>query len=189
MRKRSDNADGPARWRVVCALRPEDFLPRASDAGGKTFLPISSIFISFNNCWRRWSLVFPLRLGPHDFTQQEAAGDMSVVQTVPTYTLTTYDVKSSIEEPIPIPPLPNDQKVDHVARPPIDYSSVGAFFHSSWRRFLSLWTRTFILSLLFGQIASLCITCTNVTTEELNLRNWQLPTTQSLFLYTFFFCA
>jgi solute carrier family 35 protein F1/2 len=109
---------------------------------------------------------------------------MSVVQTVQTYTVTTetYDIKSSTE--VPIPPLPNDEQIDHaVVRPPIDYSSVGAFFRSSWRRFLSLWTRRFMLSLLFGQIVSLCITCTNVTTEELNLRNWQLPTTQTFFLY------
>lgn len=32
-------------------------------------------------------------------------------------------------------------------RPPIDYSSVGAFFASSWARFASLWTRRFILAL------------------------------------------
>ncbi|KAH9983912.1 DUF914-domain-containing protein, partial [Russula compacta] len=78
------------------------------------------------------------------------------------------------------PPLPNDQ---FVARPPIDYSSVDAFFHSSWRRFLSIWTRRFALSLLAGQVVSLCITCTNVTTEELTTGNWQLPTTQTFFLY------
>ncbi|KAI0256001.1 DUF914-domain-containing protein [Lactifluus subvellereus] len=65
----------------------------------------------------------------------------------------------------------------------IDYSSVGAFFCSSWRRFKSLWTRRFILSLLAGQVVSLCITCTNVTTEELTTGNWQLPTTQTFFLY------
>jgi len=70
-----------------------------------------------------------------------------------------------------------------LVRPPIDYSSVGAFFHSSWRRFKSLWTRRFVLSLLAGQVVSLCITCTNVTTEELTTGNWQLPTTQTFFLY------
>jgi len=75
-----------------------------------------------------------------------------------------------------------------LVRPPIDYSSVDAFFHSSWRRFKSLWTRRFALSLLAGQVVSLCITCTNVTTEELTTGNWQLPTTQTFFLYLFLFC-
>jgi len=37
--------------------------------------------------------------------------------------------------------------------------------------------------LLAGQLVSLCITCTNVTTTELVNRNWALPTTQTLFLY------
>ncbi|KAJ7281798.1 DUF914-domain-containing protein [Mycena rebaudengoi] len=68
-------------------------------------------------------------------------------------------------------------------RPPIDYTSVSAFFGSSSRRFKSIWTRRFILSLLAGQLVSLCITCTNVTTTELVKRNWTLSTTQSLFLY------
>jgi solute carrier family 35 protein F1/2 len=87
------------------------------------------------------------------------------------------DGKSSIDI---VPPLPNDQ---FIARPPIDFSSFNAFFCSTWRRFLSLWTRRFVLSLLAGQVVSLCITCTNVTTEELTNGNWQLPTTQTFFLY------
>ena len=90
------------------------------------------------------------------------------------------DDKASSEEHAPQHQLPNDQLV---ARPPIDYSSVGAFFHSTWRRFLSIWTRRFVLSLLAGQIVSLCITCTSVTTQELTTGNWQLPTTQTFFLY------
>jgi len=47
----------------------------------------------------------------------------------------------------------------------------------------SIWTRRFIFSLLAGQVISICITCTNVTTTELVNRNWALPTTQSFFLY------
>jgi len=70
-----------------------------------------------------------------------------------------------------------------IARPEIDYSSVGALFRSTWRRFVSLWTRRFILCLVAGQVVSLCITCTNVTTEELTTGGWQLPTTQTFFLY------
>lgn len=46
-----------------------------------------------------------------------------------------------------------------------------------------MWTKRFILSLLAGQLVSLCITCTNVTTTELGIRGWALPTTQSTFLY------
>jgi solute carrier family 35, member F1/2 len=92
------------------------------------------------------------------------------------------DEKSSINFVPPV--LPSDRAV---ARPPIDYSSFGGFWHSIWRRFLSLWTRQFVLSLLSGQVVSLCITCTNVTTEELTTGNWQLPTTQTFFLYPFFF--
>jgi hypothetical protein len=79
---------------------------------------------------------------------------------------------------------PDAQHVQSPVRPPIDYSSAGAFTRSIWRRFVSLWTKRFILSLLAGQLVSLCITCTNVTTTELVNRNWSLPTTQ-----TFFLCA
>src|SRR3984957_9454840 len=67
-------------------------------------------------------------------------------------------------------------------RPPIDYSSFSAFRSSLRNRFISLWNRRFILCLLSGQILSLCITCTNVTTTELINRNWALPTTQTFFL-------
>jgi solute carrier family 35 protein F1/2 len=67
-------------------------------------------------------------------------------------------------------------------RPPLDYSSAGAFVSSVGRRFKSIWTRRFALSLLAGQVVSLCITCTNVTTTELVSGNWSLPTTQTFFL-------
>jgi solute carrier family 35 protein F1/2 len=90
------------------------------------------------------------------------------------------DEKTSIDS---VPPLPNDQ---FIARPPIDFSSFSAFSHSTWRRFQSLWTRRFVLSLLAGQLVSLCITCTNVTTQELTSGNWSLPTTQTFFLYSVF---
>jgi solute carrier family 35 protein F1/2 len=68
--------------------------------------------------------------------------------------------------------------------PPIKYSSPTAFGISFAARMRFVWTKRFALSLLAGQIISLCITCTNVTTTELqNNRNWALPTTQSVFLY------
>jgi len=101
---------------------------------------------------------------------------MTTVMSPPLYS--PDDKKSVTEESVS--PLASDQVV---ARPEIDYSSVEAFFSSSWRRFVSLWTRRFVLSLLAGQIVSLCITCTNVTTEELTTGNWVLPTTQTFFLY------
>lgn len=66
--------------------------------------------------------------------------------------------------------------------PPIQYTSVGAFTSSFNHRMKSVWTKRFVLSLLAGQVVSLCITCTNVTTTELVSRNWVLPTTQTFFL-------
>ena len=69
------------------------------------------------------------------------------------------------------------------ARPPIVYSSPKAFAISFAARWKSIWTRRFILSLLAGQLASLCITCTNVTTTELVNRGFKLSTTQNIFLY------
>jgi len=79
--------------------------------------------------------------------------------------------------------LPPTTSVVTSSRPPIDYSSAGALTRSVWRRFVSIWTKRFVLSLIAGQIVSLCITCTNVTTTELVMRNWSLPTTQTFFLY------
>jgi len=75
----------------------------------------------------------------------------------------------------------------HLARPPIVYSSFGDFAKSIGARWRSLWTRRFILSLVAGQVVSLCITCTNVTTTELVSRNWTLSTTQGIFLYFMLF--
>lgn len=70
-----------------------------------------------------------------------------------------------------------------IIRPPIVYDSPGNFFRSVGIRFKSLWTRRFILSLLAGQVLSLCITSTSVMTTELTMRGFNLPTTQNLFLY------
>jgi hypothetical protein len=67
------------------------------------------------------------------------------------------------------------------SRPPIVYTSLGAFARSFAVRWRSVWTRRFILSLLAGQVVSLCITCTNVTTTELVNRGWTLSTTQGFF--------
>jgi len=87
--------------------------------------------------------------------------------------------------PEPLSPVQQPSTV----RPPIEYSSVWAFSSSVKNRFVSIWTRRFVLSLLAGQIVSLCITCTSVTTTELFNRNWALPTTQTFFLYFSLFCV
>jgi len=86
-------------------------------------------------------------------------------------------------ELIEVPELPPSTPFAVTPRPPIDYSSIGAFRTSFGARMKSIWTRRFVLALIFGQIVSLCITCTNVTTTELVSRNWALPTTQTFFLY------
>ena len=80
------------------------------------------------------------------------------------------------------PTVLESQDIVIEARPPLDYTSFFGFCNSLWRRFCSIWTKRFILSLLAGQLVSLCITCTNVTTTELVDRNWSLPTTQTWFL-------
>ena len=71
-------------------------------------------------------------------------------------------------------------------RPPIVYSSPGAFAKSFGTRWRSVWTRQFTLALVAGQVVSLCITCTNVTTTELVNRGWTLSTTQGTFLWVNF---
>lgn len=91
--------------------------------------------------------------------------------------LDSRSVKSDIESVRP------ETQNATLKRLPIDYSSPGAFFHSIGLRFSMMWTKRFFLSLLAGQVVSLCITCTNVTTTELGMRGWALPTTQSMFLY------
>lgn len=68
------------------------------------------------------------------------------------------------------------------ARPPIDYSSFSAFTESFSARWKSIWTRRFVFAMLAGQLVSICITCTNVTTTELVNRKWTLATTQGFFL-------
>ncbi|KAG9082891.1 hypothetical protein FRC06_004790 [Ceratobasidium sp. 370] len=71
----------------------------------------------------------------------------------------------------------------HEVRPPLDYSSFGAFSASLAARFRSILTRRFVLSLLYGQLLSVCVTSTAVIITELVKRDWILPTTQNLFLY------
>lgn len=87
---------------------------------------------------------------------------------------------ASVVQSSPGPELEDESR--DLVRPPIDYSSVGAFTGSVWARWKSLWTKRFIFSFVAGQVVSLCITVTNVTTTELVNRNWSLPTTQTWFL-------
>jgi solute carrier family 35 protein F1/2 len=87
------------------------------------------------------------------------------------------DAASSVQSP-----RVEEGQSEEVVRPPIDYSSFGALIGSVWARWKSLWTKRFIFSFVAGQVVSLCITVTNVTTTELVSRNWSLPTTQTWFL-------
>jgi len=105
---------------------------------------------------------------------------MSNVQHLPP---ALADDKWSTTEESAAPGIPGDKIVAH---PEIDCSSIGTICRSSWKRFTSIWTKRFVLSLIAGQIVSLCITCTSVATEELISRNWALPTTQTLFLCPLF---
>ncbi|CEL61928.1 putative solute carrier family 35 member C320,08 OS=Schizosaccharomyces pombe (strain 972 / ATCC 24843) GN=SPCC320.08 PE=1 SV=1 [Rhizoctonia solani AG-1 IB] len=75
-------------------------------------------------------------------------------------------------------------EVEHKkVRPLLDYSSFGNFWASVGARTRSIFTRRFVLALLGGQLVSICITCTSVSTTELVNRGWSLPTTQTFFLY------
>ena len=104
----------------------------------------------------------------------------------------SMDSKQVYDTPSPIEFLPSyhgeagqiSQSRDLV-RPPIEYSSFNGWLSSVWARWKSLWTRRFIFSLIAGQVVSLCITVTNVTTTELVDRNWSLSTTQTWFLWVF----
>ncbi|KAF8633381.1 hypothetical protein AX17_004552 [Amanita inopinata Kibby_2008] len=83
-----------------------------------------------------------------------------------------------------VPAIPDMSLVHRsLRRPPIDYSTPSAFWRSVGARWKSVWTKRFTLSLLAGQVVSLCITCTNVTTTELVNRGLALPTMQTNFLY------
>jgi len=94
------------------------------------------------------------------------------------------DVAEQVTIPV-LNAIPEAQarKEREAARPRIDYSSFSGFVHTVSHRTKSIFTKRFILALLAGQLLSICITCTNVTTTELVNRNWANPTTQSFFLY------
>jgi hypothetical protein len=79
-------------------------------------------------------------------------------------------------------PVPAIRLTMEGARPMVRFDSLSGFLKSLWARFASIWTKRFVLSLLAGQLVSLCVTCTDVTTTELVSRGWALPTTQTLFL-------
>ncbi|KAM0786488.1 hypothetical protein ACM66B_001946 [Microbotryomycetes sp. NB124-2] len=76
---------------------------------------------------------------------------------------------------------------DRRARRPVDplVCSRGwrPFYVSVQMRLGSIFTRRFITCLLLGQLLSLAITSTSVTTTELIKRQWSLPTFQTFFLY------
>jgi len=81
-----------------------------------------------------------------------------------------------------VDPTAETVNTEEIARPKVRFDSPSVFFKTLWARFVSIWSKRFVLSLLAGQLVSLCITCTTVTTTELIKREWALPTTQTLFL-------
>ena len=85
----------------------------------------------------------------------------------------------SVKEPCHVKDEPTDGFTR--VRPPISFASPSAFAHSVYARFLSLWTPSFLRSILYGQVLSLALTAVSVLTTELVERNWVLPITQVIF--------
>ena len=125
------------------------------------------------------------RVSFHPLLEMDSLGDLGeVVLDAANAAADFQDVKVSEngDDPQLVSPLPS-------SRPPIVFNSPGAFARSFAARWRSVWTRRFILSLLAGQVVSLCITCTNVTTTELVIRGWTLSTTQGFFTCISYFFA
>ncbi|KAG9017167.1 hypothetical protein FRB90_001519 [Tulasnella sp. 427] len=71
-----------------------------------------------------------------------------------------------------------------VHRPPVIWNEgFGTFYQTLGARLKSIFDRRLVLSLLAGQLVSLCITCTSVATTSLVQRGFNAPTTQTFFLY------
>ena len=119
----------------------------------------------------------PLRPEPPPRASME-----STVTPAPTATRqqSVSPVPSKFEDEVE--PTTRSVTTGEIVRPKIRFDSPSVFFKTLWARFVSIWTKRFILSLLAGQVVSLCITCTNVTTTELVNRGWALSTTQTFFL-------
>jgi hypothetical protein len=75
----------------------------------------------------------------------------------------------------------SSSKAPVTTHPPLSYASPWAFVESISARFLNMWTRSFTLSLIGGQLLSLCVTSSSVMTTELVDRKWVLPSTQTFF--------
>ncbi|KAL4078572.1 solute carrier family 35 member SLC35F1/F2/F6 [Scleroderma yunnanense] len=69
------------------------------------------------------------------------------------------------------------------SRPSISFDSPFAFFRSLSLRFVSLWSRSFALAFLYGQLLSSGLTVMSVITTELVKHDWVLPSTQTFFPY------
>ncbi|KAI6040246.1 solute carrier family 35 member SLC35F1/F2/F6 [Pisolithus marmoratus] len=74
-----------------------------------------------------------------------------------------------------------------LSRPPISLTSPSAFTRSVYARFISLWTPSFVRSILYGQVLSVALTFVSVLTTELVDHNWVLPSAQVFFSYAFIF--
>jgi len=77
-----------------------------------------------------------------------------------------------------------------VKRPPIVWDQGLDVFKATLNaRLKSVFSRRLVLSLLGGQLVSLCITCTSVATTALVQRGFNCPTTQTFFLYFSLLCV
>lgn len=95
----------------------------------------------------------------------------------------TMSGSASVEVPCQAKDTPTDGPTR--VRPPISFASPLAFSRSVYARFLSLWTPSFVRSILCGQVLSLGLTILSVLTTELVKHNWVLPSTQSFFPWVF----
>jgi len=102
-------------------------------------------------------------LWPSQFTMS----DLSVKISEPSQVKDAHSGSAQADNPIRV-------------RPPISFASPSAFARSLYA-FLSLWTLSFVRSILYGQVLSLVLTGITVQTTELVMRNWILPNTQVIF--------
>ncbi|KAK4049159.1 hypothetical protein OIV83_004322 [Microbotryomycetes sp. JL201] len=79
--------------------------------------------------------------------------------------------------------LGRDRRARRRADPVIWSRGWRPFVESLSRRIGGIFTKRFIICLLLGQLLSLAITSTSVTTTELIDRQWSMPTFQTFFLY------
>jgi len=146
--------------------------------------------------------IIPIRL---DMTQPRLAtqaSDLDFRQSIPTLDASAnrtlmLDVTDLEKPDVKDAALSRSQEssipVEHpvrVERPQIVWNSgYDAFRESLEKRLRSVFSKRMVLSLLAGQVVSLCITCTSVVSTALAQRGFDAPTTQNFFLYFTLMCV